>query len=323
MSATARCMGSFCSCCSNICNHRVIQCEHCGEPLALRVRGRFPRIGFIDGGNFTFPCSPSQVLRDLENTDFDLFTFLQKPGAEQAKFDHPFELDNLAILPISTFDHWWGRQIGTKARNQVRRSEKKGVEVEETALTEELLEAICDIYNETPIRQGRPFAHYGMDVETARTYAGTFPSRSIFVAARHEGKIVGFSKVVVNTAGDFAAFLHSISMNRHRDKSVNNALIAGMVRACAARGVSQLAYAKFEYGKKRCSSLTDFKINNGFERVLVPRYYITRNLRGTVAFRLGLHHGFSERLPESIASRLRQLRAKYYQAKVAVPAVAE
>lgn len=313
MWAKARCLGpDDCSNCSVTCNHRILECECCGETLQLRVQGKFPRIGFIDGGNFTFPCSPSQVLNELQNSSFDLFTFLQKPGVEGPRHPYPFELDNLAILPISTFDYWWERQVGSKVRNQVRRSEKKAVVVQEESLTDELVQAICDIYAETPIRQGKRFRHYGMTPDVARSYAGTFPLRSIFLVARVEGAIVGFAKLATNRVGDYAGYLHLISYLRHRDKSVNNALIAASVRSCVARGIRQLGFDNLVYGKKADDSLAEFKINNGFQCVPVPRYYVRRNLRGAVAFRLGLHHHLRERIPESIASRIREIRSRWY-----------
>lgn len=323
MWAKARCLGpNNCSSCSVVCNHRIIECECCGDALRLRVQGKFPRIGFIDGGNFTFPCNPSQVLNELQHSSFDLFTFLQKPGSEGAKHPYPFELDNLAILPITRFEQWWERQIGSKVRNQVRRSEKKGVLVQQELLTDELVHAICDIYAETPVRQGRRFVHYGMTPDAARAYAGTFPLRSIFLVARVEGSIVGFAKMVTNHAGDYAGYLHLISYLRHRDKSVNNALIAASVRSCAARGIRQLGFDNLVYGKKADDSLAEFKINNGFQCVPVPRYYVRRNLRGAVAFRLGLHHDLRERIPESIASRMREIRTKWY-ARTATALTAE
>jgi hypothetical protein len=96
-----------------------------------------------------------------------------------------------------------------------------------------------------------------------------------------------------------------------------NALIAYAVRACASRGIPYLVYSKFDYGhgKKENDGLRDFKERNGFGRVDTPRYYVPLTALGWVAFRLGLHHRMAERVPESVASRLRELRTLWYKRK--------
>ena len=41
----------------------------------------------------------------------DIFTFLQKLPETTPKYNYPMEMDNLAVLPVSTFDNWWNNQI--------------------------------------------------------------------------------------------------------------------------------------------------------------------------------------------------------------------
>jgi hypothetical protein len=74
-------------------------------------------------------------------------------------------------------------------------------------------------------------------------------------------------------------------------------------------------YANFAYGKKIQSSLSDFKERNGFQRIEIPRYYVPLTRWGAVAFRLGLHRRFAERVPEPVAATLRELRNRWYQHK--------
>src|SRR5262249_13385834 len=87
------------------------------------------------------------------------------------------------------------------------------------------------------------------------------------------------------------------------------------VRACATRGIQYLVYSKFAYGQKEHDGLRDFKERNGFRRVDSPRYYVPLTTMGWAAFRLGLHHSLSERVPEAIASKCRDLRAAWYAHK--------
>ena len=107
--------------------------------------------------------------------------------------------------------------------------------------------------------------------------------------------------------------MHILAMIKHRDKAPTNILIAQAVRSCADRGISRLVYANFAYGKKVRSSLSDFKKNNGFQRVDLPRYYVPLTPWGALAFRLGLHRRLAEQMPESLAAKLRELRSRWYQ----------
>jgi hypothetical protein len=105
-------------------------------------------------------------------------------------------------------------------------------------------------------------------------------------------------------------------MVRHRDLAPTNALIAHSVRACAERGIAYLVYQQYAYGKKQADGLTKFKEVNGFRRYDLPRYYVPMTALGRVAFRLGLHHRFVDRLPESVFNRLRDIRNTWYGRKL-------
>jgi hypothetical protein len=222
------------------------------------------------------------------------------------------EWDNIAVLPVSTFDHWWKAQIGFKARNKAKQAEKKGVVIREVPFSDALIRGICAIYNETPIRQGRRFWHYGKDFDTERRINATFPDRSIFIGALFEGNLIGFAKLVSDEERVQAGLMHIISMVQHRDKAPTNALIAQAVRSCAERGIRYLWYANFSYGNKQRSSLSDFKERNGFERVNIPRYYVPLAPLGRLALRLGLHHNALDWVPEPAAAAYRKLRSQWY-----------
>jgi hypothetical protein len=285
--------------------------EH-GE-YVVRARGRFPRIGFIDGGDyFNFPSSPVKLLERIQDYPIDIFTFLQHPARSGVCFDYPMEADNLAVLPISTYEYWWRKQITVKTRYIVQKAKKRGVETAEITLDDELVRAIHEIYNETPVRQGRRYANYGMSLEQVRDLTLPFHGRSIYIGARVQGKIVGFLKMVQDETRAYAGIINILSLAREQDKSPMNALIAHAIRTCAERQISQLSYGHYYYGKKERDGLVGFKIHNGFERLDVPRYYAILTDRGGLAFKLGLHHRWSERIPESVAARLRAMRAWWY-----------
>src|SRR5215475_3443686 len=151
----------------------------------IRVDGRVLRVARLDGEKYNFPEDPEALLQGLRNsgTRIDIVTFLQRIPETAPKYNYPCELDNLAVVPVSTFEHWWKNQIRSFPRNRARQAEKKGVALREIPCDEERFRGICEIYNECPIRQGRRFPHYGMTFERARGYAGTFLEQSIFIGA--------------------------------------------------------------------------------------------------------------------------------------------
>jgi len=284
----------------------------CGK--GIKVQGRLIRIASLDADTYQFLDDPQPVLEGLRKcgTRIDLFTFMQRLPETSRKYAYPMEWDNLAALPITTFDAWWTRQIGCKSRNKARQAEKKGVVVREMPFDGTLVKGIWEVYNECPVRQGRRFPHYGKDIETVYREEATFLDSSVFVGAFLGDSLIGFAKLVHDETRTQAGLMNIVAMLRHRDKAPTNALIAQAVRSCAERGISYLVYSKFAYGEKQRSSLSDFKARNGFQRIDLPRYYVPLTLAGRVALRFGLHHRLVEHLPESVASKLRGLREAWY-----------
>lgn len=280
----------------------------------IRIKGGLARIGFLDGEGFQFVDDPESVLDGLRKSEtrIDLFTFIQRLSDATPRYNYPMEWDNMAVLPISTFDDWMKNQINFKVRNKIRKAEKNGVVVREVPLDDTLIRGISTIYNESPIRQGRRFSHYGKDLETLRKMKTTFLSRTIFIGAFVENCLVGFVKLVTDEDRGQAGLMHILSMIRYRDKAPTNALIAQAVRSCAERGIPYLWYANFSYGKKQGDPLAEFKRYNGFEKVAVPRYYVPLTLLGRVALRLGFHQDIRDRIPEPMAATYRRLRSLWY-----------
>lgn len=283
----------------------------------LRIVGRLCRIGHLDADDYKFLENPEPVLSELRRCKLgiDLFTFLQKLPDTSPKYPYPLEMDNLAVLPISTFDSWWTQQIGNKTRNMARQAEKKGVVVREAPFDDDLVSGIWKIYNECSVRQERLFPHYGKSLDVVREMSATFLDSSIFIGAYDSGKLIGFIKLVVDDTRTQAGMMHIISLLRARDKAPTNALVAQAVRSCAHRRISHLVYSKFAYGKKTRSSLSDFKERNGFQRVDLPRYYVPLTPWGSLAFGMGLHRSLLDLLPESIGAKLREARMAWYRHK--------
>ena len=277
-------------------------------------RGKIIRVASVDGEGYQFIDDPESTLAALRKNGarIDLFTFIQKLSDPTPKYSYPMELDNLAALPISGFDHWMKHQVDFKVRNKVRKAEKNGVVVREAAFDEGFVRGISAVYNESPIRQGKRFWHYGKELEAVRKMNGTFMDRSIYIGAYYQDDLIGFVKLVADESRSQAGLMQIVSMIRYRDKAPTNALIAQAVRSCSERGIPYLWYANFSYGKKQVDSLADFKRHNGFQKVNVPRYYVPLTVAGKLALRLGLHHGVSDRIPEPVARTYRRIRSLWY-----------
>jgi hypothetical protein len=285
----------------------------CGRNIL--VHGRLFRTACLDGDKYKFLVDPEPLLAGLRKsgTRVDLFTFMQKLPETMPKYNYPMEWDNLAVLPVSTFDRWWTETIGFKARNKAKQAAKKGVVVKEVPFDDALARGIWDIYNESPVRQGRRFPHFGKSFENIRQMSGTFLDSSVFIGAYLEQTLIGFIKLTADDSGTQAGMMHIVSMIQHRDKAPTNALVAQAVRSCADRGISHLVYSNFAYGKKERSSLSDFKERNGFQRINLPRYYVPLTSLGSAAFRMGLHHKFIDRLPEPLLAKARDFRYSWYK----------
>jgi hypothetical protein len=276
------------------------------------------KVGHLDSDRYDAVTSPSEVALEIGKIParVDIFTFMQIMPDTSPRFAYAMEMDNLAILPVSTFEDWWDNRIRSYPRNRARQAEKKGVVLREVPFDHSLVAGIHTVFNETRVRQGRPNSHYGMDLDAVRRHIGTFLDRSIFIAAFFEEKLIGFAKMVIDKSGTQASLMTVEAMIGHREKAPTNALIAHCVRACASRGLPYLMYQHMVYGNKEPDGIAHFKKINGFEQVDLPRYYIPLTPLGRFALRYGLHHSLAEQLPKPLAAKLRQFRNAWYNRKL-------
>ena len=106
--------------------------------------------------------------RAREQLKADLFTFWQRFPEVNPKYHYFMEWESVAALPVKDYRSWWEQQIDSKVRNMVRKAAKKGVKVRVVEYTDEFVEGMAKIVNESPIRQGKPFWHFGKDFETVK-----------------------------------------------------------------------------------------------------------------------------------------------------------
>ena len=238
----------------------------------------------------------------------DLVTFWQRVPEFQPKFEFFAEREDLAVLPVNSYDDWWNNRIKSRTRGLIRKTEKSGVTIRETQFDDEFIRGMVEIFNETPVRQGRPFWHYGKNFETVKREFSRFLSKEDIVAAYHQDKLIGF--VMLCNAGPFTYLGQILSKIEHRDKAPNNALIAKAIEITARKGIPYLVY---NYWNE--TGLTEFKRRNGFEKQTVPRYYLPLTTKGRIALSLGAHQTIANMLPKSLVIKLKQVRAAYYARK--------
>jgi hypothetical protein len=241
----------------------------------------------------------------------DLFTFSQRLAETKPEYPFHLEADNAAAIPITTFAEWWEKRLPQVSRKNVRRAGRRGVIVELAPFNDKLVQGIWQLYNETPIRQGRRFWHYGKDFETVKRDNSSYLDRSDFVVAYCQGEMIGFIKIVY--VGKVARMMQILSMNKHFDKRPANALIAKAVEICCQKGCSHLVYGKYIYGNKANSPVTEFKRRNGFEQLSVPAYYVPLTFKGRLALALKLHLGLRKMIPEKLMTFLLNTRSKLYE----------
>lgn len=241
----------------------------------------------------------------------DVFTFAQKLPNIKPNFSYYMEWDNVAAIPTTDYAFWWEQRLSQVVRKNVRRAVKRGLIVREVQFNDQLLQGIVEINNETPIRQGRPFWHYGKSVDVVKKDYATLLDRSEYIGAFYENELVGFIKMVY--MGEIAGILQVLCMNKHYDKRPANALLSRAVEICSEKGLKYLIYGKYIYGKNSNSPLTEFKRRNGFEQVLLPRYYIPLNAKGRIAIKLGLHHNVRNLLPKSVLDWAKKMRSTWYE----------
>jgi hypothetical protein len=276
------------------------------ENLAITISGGWLRMGRVRDEPYTCLQDSTRFIAQLrkEPRRPDLLTFMQPIGDQTPHHPYYHEDEGWGVLNITTYKDYWKNKIRTHTRNHIRKAEKKGVEVRQIPFDENLVHGVKAIYDECPVRQGRPFWHYQEDHETVRSGLATFLECSDFIGAFWEDQLIGFIKLTSD--GRTAGLMHIISMIAHRDKAPSDALVAKAVELCAEKKISHLHYALWSTG-----GFGTFRENHGFERHNVPRYYIPLTAKGSLMLRFGLHQRLVDRLPAKLRERMVTARNRW------------
>jgi hypothetical protein len=289
---------------------RIENCTVISTGRLVKVAQLFDE-DLVDKGNLMEPLTLISELRASPlPADIFTFAFARRLKDSDPLYDFPFDWDNLAVLSTTPYERWW-KGLATKVRQDVNRSVRKGVVVKEVPFDESLVRGIKAVYDETPIRQGRPFWHYHKDLGRVRLENATYLERSHFFGAFLNDQLIGFLKYV--KVDNAAVMIQILAMEAHREKRPNNALLKHAVEHCNAQGLSELVYGKFAYEPNEHTPLSDFKRRNGFRERRFRRYYVPLTVKGHLAIKTGLHLGLRRLLPASVVSALRESRRKLWK----------
>jgi hypothetical protein len=280
------------------------------ENKAFLISGRFIKTAALKNEWQEDIENPEGVIQELRASPakIDLLRFWQRIPESEPKYAYYHEWRHVAAIPIPDYKHWLEKQVSPKARNKVRKSTKFGVVIEETQLSDELVREIMEIFNQSPVRRGKRFWHYGKSFETVKKEMSLDLDESIFITAYYKNELIGFVKLLL--ADRYVLVTLILDKINHRDKAPMNGMIAKAVEICAARKVPHIAYYLWRRGGH-----ADFQESTGFERIPIPEYFVPLTLNGAIALRLGLHRGLRGLIPEKMMVWLLAIRARWYARK--------
>lgn len=282
--------------------------------LQLEVTGRLVRTVRLADEFYVPSPDPLEFVLQMKAAGIraDLYSFVQDLHEPEPKFHYCRETERMAVLPLTTFDNWINRQIRAKSRNMLHKAAKCGVQTRVVEFSDDLLQGMKVIYDETPVRQGKRNRHFGKNIETLRREHATFLDRSEFVGAYHGDELIGFAKVAHSP--HCSIIMNLVTKLAHRDKATSNALVAKVIERVTDRQIGLLNYAV--WGRR---GMNAFKVASAFERHDVPRYYVPLNLRGRLFIKAGLHRAFKDRLPEEWLIKAAELRDRWTQWRLRAP----
>ena len=233
----------------------------------------------------------------------DLFTFIDDVGTNPGGYDYHHEAMSVAALPVTTYEKWWD-EIGFKPRNKIRKAQKSGVEVRSVELSDDFARGVEAIYNESPIRQGRRFFHFGKKAPAIKEELTSFLDQSILVGAYFKGELIGFMKLF--PGAHVLRTIHIIAKLAHREKCAMDILIAKAVELCAERKLSYVQYGSWTDG-----GVGAFRGKHGFERLEVRRYYVPLTWKGHLLLQLQFHRPVRDRIPSDLLAPVLNLRNRW------------
>lgn len=312
----------------------AVDAQVVGEKMEISVRGRWVEVPAMQVNAQTIVVTgkwikiaalhdedwledellePDDCVRKLKQCSgalkADILRFSQKVPGTIPRYKYSMELSSVAVAEVAKFKDWW-EKLPQETRKNVRRSQKRMVVIQVKGFDDDVIRGICDVQNESPVRQGRLYHHYGKSFEQVMRDHSSFVSRCDFICAYFQNEFIGFLKLVYR--GDVAAILQLNSKAAHYDKRPSNALLAKAAELCEARGIAYMTYGMFNYGNKGDTPIREFKERHGFGEMLMPTYYVPLTAWGWLCVKTRLYRGLLGILPNRMLTIALNVRAKWY-----------
>ena len=105
----------------------------------IATRGRFLQSAVIQDEDWLPQASISSPIALVDavkksNLAADIFSFSQRIPETQPLYPFPFEWDNAAVVPITTFRDWWENRLPQESRKNTRRAGRRGVVIKQCFL---------------------------------------------------------------------------------------------------------------------------------------------------------------------------------------------
>jgi hypothetical protein len=277
------------------------------EDKIFLIKGKIFKIASLKQEWFEDINQPEVIIERLKKSEKcpDILTFIQRLPETNPKFPYFFISEKITALMITDYKTWFEKQIAKDTRKKTKRAEKRGVEIRIEKFSDELIMGIMSVFNESPIRQGKPFWHYGKDFITIKKELSLDLDKSIFIAAYYEGLMIGVVKIIF--AGKIATPGIIVTKVSHKDKYVANALMAKIVELCTMKNIHCITYGPWWRG-----SMAEYLRRNGFERITVPRYLIPLTKKGQFYLAIKFYLTLKDILPEKLIYFLIAVRTRWY-----------
>jgi hypothetical protein len=226
-------------------------------------------------------CPLKECLEDAKANGLDIFTFWQRFPNVKPRYKWYTEWDRIAVLDVQNGYNYWWKHISKKTRNMVRKAKKRGVVVSVVEPSERFARDVAKIYNESPMRRGKQFIHYGETWEKVYEDFIKLTDKVTFIGAYYGDELIGFA--VIKHTPEYSLISQILSLQKHMDKAPNYALIDKIVELCASHNVRYIVYERMQ---NEHDPLGFFKYRNGFKGAYVPRYFIPLTARGLVAIKI-------------------------------------
>jgi hypothetical protein len=152
-----------------------IECLEIGGQTYSIERGLASVVGVEDEwyDDVRDPAATIGALKQMKSGGPDLFTFWQRMPDVEARYPYHLEWDDLAVrrFPPTIAGGLADQVTGPQPDSQGGEGRARR---QEAAYDDDFIRGMTTIFNESRVRQGRPFWHYGKDFETVKRQFSRF-----------------------------------------------------------------------------------------------------------------------------------------------------